>query len=511
MEAHQHAVARISSQISTFYQRQEPFRLYHGSTNSTQSRKVDPKRMVDTSALTHVLKVNKESKTCLVESNVPMDKLVDATIPHGLVPPVITEFPGKLGITVGGAFAGTAGESSGFKHGFFDSSVNWIEIVLATGQIVTASSTEHSDLFYAAAGSFGTLGVMTMMEIQCIDASQYVKLRYQPTIGIRETLRALQEACSLDAGNDYVDGILLSRDRGVIISGNLTDDVPSNSRIQRFARASDPWHYIHADRITSHSDEAVEELTPLRDYLFRYDRGAFWTGRYAFQYFLVPFNRITRYLLDYFMHTRVMYHALHASGLARQYMIQDLLLPTATAQEFIEDVATELDFWPLWLCPFRSQRAELALHPRLRTTKHPSQSINEDQESEREATMYINIGVWGPASTTYSTFIQQNRSLEAKVRELEGVKWLYAQAYYTEEEFDEIYDRGWYENLREKYGATHLPTVFEKTRVDLPRTTAVGTSTWESWFRGKAWEMWPVSGLYGVWKAVSAREYLLAK
>jgi len=105
--------------------------------------------MVDTSQLNHVLKVDGKSKTCLVEPNVPMDQLVDAVRPYGLVPPVVMEFPG---ITVGGGFAGTAGESSGFKYGFFDSTVNWIEVVLATGEVVTASPTEHSDLFYAAAG-----------------------------------------------------------------------------------------------------------------------------------------------------------------------------------------------------------------------------------------------------------------------------------------------------------------------------------------------------------------------
>lgn len=106
--------------------------------------------MVDTSRLNHVISVNKESKTCLVEPNVPMDHLVDACMPYGLVPPVVMEFPG---ITVGGAFAGTAGESSGFRYGFFDSTVNWVEIVQADGEVVTASSHERADLFYGAAGT----------------------------------------------------------------------------------------------------------------------------------------------------------------------------------------------------------------------------------------------------------------------------------------------------------------------------------------------------------------------
>ena len=46
-----------------------------------------------------------------------MDALVAATLPHALLPLVVMEFPG---ITVGGGFSGTSGESSSFRHGPFD-------------------------------------------------------------------------------------------------------------------------------------------------------------------------------------------------------------------------------------------------------------------------------------------------------------------------------------------------------------------------------------------------------
>lgn len=64
--------------------------------------------MVDTSGLNHVITIDTKSMTALVEPNVPMDALVEATLREGLLPPVVMEFPG---ITVGGGFAGTAGES----------------------------------------------------------------------------------------------------------------------------------------------------------------------------------------------------------------------------------------------------------------------------------------------------------------------------------------------------------------------------------------------------------------
>ena len=63
--------------------------------------------IVDISHLSRVLKVDINSKTALVEPNVPMDRLVESTLKHGLIPPVVMKLPG---ITAGGGFAGTGGE-----------------------------------------------------------------------------------------------------------------------------------------------------------------------------------------------------------------------------------------------------------------------------------------------------------------------------------------------------------------------------------------------------------------
>lgn len=53
--------------------------------------------------------------TCLVEPNVPMDRLVEKMLEYGLMLPVIMEFPG---ITVGGGYAGTSGESRALSTAF---------------------------------------------------------------------------------------------------------------------------------------------------------------------------------------------------------------------------------------------------------------------------------------------------------------------------------------------------------------------------------------------------------
>jgi hypothetical protein len=48
----------------------------------------------------------------------------------------------------------------------------------ATGEKVWATANEHRDLFSMAAGSFGSLGVITMLEMELIDAKRHVELQY---------------------------------------------------------------------------------------------------------------------------------------------------------------------------------------------------------------------------------------------------------------------------------------------------------------------------------------------
>jgi delta24-sterol reductase len=155
MQAHEDAVAGIVTDLRRFFANRKPYRVYHGSSNSTRTSSASRSQMVDTSGLKHVLAVDTTKRTALVEPNVPMDALVEATLKHNLIPKVVMEFPG---ITVGGGFSGTSFESSTFKYGLFECTINWIEIVTPNGEVLKASSaaTEHPDLFYAAAGSFGT-------------------------------------------------------------------------------------------------------------------------------------------------------------------------------------------------------------------------------------------------------------------------------------------------------------------------------------------------------------------
>ena len=510
MEAHKQAVGRIATAVRGFFERGEAYRIFHGSTNSTRPR---PRAgVVDISALRNVVAVDKTTRTALIEPNVPMDRLVETTLRHGLLPPVVMEFPG---ITAGGGFAGTAGESSSFRHGFFDETINRVEMVLGNGDVVTANSpvnattgttwpsqddaaATRTDLFRGAAGAVGTLGVTTLMELQLVEAKRFVRTTYHRTRSVAEAVACVRAETDNPA-NHYVDGILFSKDHGVVVTGQMTDEAPpAGTPIQTFSRAGDPWYYLHVKERTA-SEDAVDFI-PLAEYLFRYDRAGFWVAAQGWTYFkYVPFNRLTRWFLDDFIHTRMLYRALHASGESARFVVQDLALPYDKAEEFVDYTVSEFDIWPLWLCPLKQT---------LPPTFHPYTGEKSASSESPVAAPMLNIGLWGWGPADHETFIAKNRALEDKLVALNGRKWLYAHTYYDQEEFWGVYGgkptSDWYTALREKYAASTLPTVHDKVRIDVDAAREE-RARW----RMSAKSKWPVGGLYGIWQAIKSKDYHL--
>lgn len=452
---HAQKVKKIADEVTQFYRNKRPFHIFHGSTNSTRIQHFNKATTIDASSLNEILEINTKTMIATVEPNVPMDKLVRATLQSGLVPAVVMEFPG---ITVGGGIAGVAGESSSFRYGVFAQICANIEIITPNGRALTASPHKNSDLYYGIGGSFGTLGVITAVDVRMMPAKRYVNLTYLPVASFRDAIDTIMRETKKK--HDYIDGIMFAIDRGVIMVGTLSNE--KVNKVRRFSRGIDEWFYLHAAK---QAGAIATESIPLVDYLFRYDRGAFWVGRYAFKLLGVPFDRLTRWVLNPVLHTRKLYEALQASGASQQHVVQDVGLPldSASANGFLNFVDSDLGIYPLWLCPIKSASATSPFQ--LNTMKTP---------------MCINIGIWGDMIPNHDTFMRINRTLEHRLMQLGGKKWFYAHAYYTEQEFWKIYDRSWYDRLRHKYHAEHLPSVYDKVVVKTKYPIKIRSGVWKA-------------------------------
>ena len=237
MDFHNAAVANVASQMKRFYEQKKSSKIYHGTTNSTRKTVLDRSSVLAISSLSHVLDVNASTKTALVEPNVSMEHLSHLTLTYGLLAAVVPKFPA---ITLGGAIARTAGESSSFKYGFVSENVISMELVLVSGEVTRASRDENPNLFNGVIGTFSSVTIMTLLEIQLVEAKDHVNLTYTPVNSTRELLWRIQNETQ-NGAIDFLDAIMYQRNRRVVISGRFAEVITTGKKVQRHARAMDEW------------------------------------------------------------------------------------------------------------------------------------------------------------------------------------------------------------------------------------------------------------------------------
>lgn len=444
LKQHTVEVENISKQIKIYTQSNstKKLRFYHGGTNSTRQQNMEDYYLIDISHLDDIIEVNTERKYILVEPNVSMDKLVNTTLQYGFVPPVVMEFPG---ITVGGAVNGGTLESSSFRYGQLSDTTLEYEIILGNGELLHASPDNHVDVFYGISGTYGTIGLVTLIKLQLIPAASYVHTIYYPTTTPENNLALLKEQIQ-NKDNDYVEGIIFDKNYSVVITGKLTEN--KTLSVATYTKASDPWFYEQPKKVATNNMKR-EELIPIRDYLFRYNRGAFWTGELAFPILHVPNNKLTKFLLNPFFNTRKMYDSLHALNISQTFFLQDFYCPIENVLKFVDYSDKQLGIYPIWLCPIKPTRNSQKLSPHYIDT-----------------TMLIDIGIWGQYKENFSDPAGINRAFEDFANKTHSRKMFYAHSYYTEDEFWAIYDKNWYSLLRRKYHAENtFPEIWQKVHV----------------------------------------------
>jgi FAD/FMN-containing dehydrogenase len=121
---------------------------------------------------------------------------------------------------------------------------------------------------------------------------------------------------------------------------------------------------------------------------------------------------------------------------ARERIVQDIEVPVEQTCEFLAWFLDNVPITPIWLCPLRLRDHE----------GWPLYPIRPDHT-------YVNIGFWSsvPAAATGSSTGSINRTIEAKVSELEGHKSLYSDSFYSREEFDELYGGEAYSTAKKAY------------------------------------------------------------
>jgi delta24-sterol reductase len=440
MNAHEEKVKNIVKQLKDYHRTKstKKIRFAHGSTNSTRVQDKSNSYIINIASLNEILNIDTKKLHVTVEPNVPMDKLVDACLKKNVLPKVVMEFPG---ITVGGGVNGGALESSSYKYGQFNDTCLAYECMLGDGSVINADKKQNSDLYYGISGTYGSLALLTKITISLIPAKQFVLMTLMPT-RTDESVSNLEILVKKKV-YDYLDCIIFDKNHAVIIGGKLTNE--RNDTPITFSKPNDEWFYLF---VKKNSQKEHSFSVPIKDFLFRYDRGAFWMGESAFKLFHVPFSKIFRRMLNPMLDTRTMYKALHKSNAAQLFFIQDFYIPLSQTNKFLDYTIKETGIFPIWLCPIKSAQTPQYLSPHF--LKEP---------------MLIDVGIWGSIPEN-KDLLKTNKQFETFVQKIDGRKMFYAEVFYTEDLFWKIYDLVNYQKLRRHFKAEKLfPSVYEKVLV----------------------------------------------
>ena len=157
-----------------------------GGHNGPGLGSCDDGLVIDLSQMRSV-EVDPNSRTVTAAAGCTQGDLDRATHAHGLaVPAGIVSTTGIGGLTLGGGHGYLTR-----KHGLTIDNLVEATVVLADGRVVTASETEHSDLFWALRGGGGNFGVVIEFVYQAHPVSQvYAGPIFWRLEDAREVMRA---------------------------------------------------------------------------------------------------------------------------------------------------------------------------------------------------------------------------------------------------------------------------------------------------------------------------------
>ncbi len=385
---------------------------------------------IDLAHFNAVIRVDPAAGVVEAEGMTPYVTLADATLPHGTMPAVV---PQLKSITLGGAVAGVGIESSSFRHGLVHDTIVALEVLTGDGRILVCTpQNEYRDLFFGFPNSYGTLGYALAVTARTTPVRPFVALEHVRYRAADACFAAVARH-SDDSQLDFLDGVVFAPDEIYLTLGRFAADAPYTSDYT-FERI-----YYRSVR------ERNSDFLTVRDYLWRWDTDWFWCSKNVGAQHPLVRRLLGRGRLNSITYQRIMRWNSRwglSRGLSRlsrlhpEAVIQDVDIPLDRATEFLAFLHREIGILPIWLCPIRA----------------PAAAAPFTLYALRPGTPYINFGFWDvvrdrePHPPGY-----RNRMIERKVAELGGLKGLYSDSYYTEDEFWKIFDRAAYAALKSRY------------------------------------------------------------
>ncbi|MEU1751173.1 FAD-binding oxidoreductase [Micromonospora matsumotoense] len=431
----------------------QPVRLAKRTSNLFRPRSSTDAPGLDVTGLDGVLSVDPVARTADVQGMCTYEDLVDATLPHGLMPLVV---PQLRTITLGGAVTGLGIESTSFRNGLPHESVVELDILTGAGEVVTARPDgPQADLFAAFPNSLGSLGYATRLRIELQPVGRAVALRNIRFTRLEELTDAVADVVAKGEWEgrlvDAMDGVVFSPGESYLVLGSFTDEP---------ARPSD---YTGQDIYYRSLRRRLRDTLSGHDYLWRWDTDWFWcSAAFGVQHPVVRRLWPARWRRSDVYHRLVRLEHRHQVAArvdrwrgrpARERVVQDVEIPLEGTADFLRWFDRNVGMTPVWLCPLR-----------LREPAGPGSARAWPLYPLRPGRTYVNIGFWGTVPIVDGAGDGDvNRSIERAVSEFGGHKSLYSDAYYDRAAFDQLYGGETWRAVKDRYDPDHrLTGLYEK-------------------------------------------------
>jgi len=290
---------------------------------------------------------------------------------------------------------------------------------------------EDSDLFFGFPNSYGTLGYALRLRQRTVRVKSCVRVEHRRYESARAYFAALSEQCAGTA--DFIDGVAFGAHTLVLNVARFVDEAPQLSDYG--------FEHIYYRSLL----EKDVDYLDVGDYLWRWDTDWFWCSKNLGAQNSFVRQILGRKRLNSRTYTRVMRwnsrwgltrRWARVRGLYPEAVIQDVDIPLARAEEFLDFLLRDIGIVPIWICPLRATD---------RVARYPLYPLEP-------GALYVNFGFW---DTVYSNVAQEpghyNRLIEREVLHLGGIKSLYSDSFFTREEFAKAYGVQQLELLKAKY------------------------------------------------------------
>jgi FAD/FMN-containing dehydrogenase len=429
--------AKRQSLVEALRQGAGPVALAKDTSNLFRDRADAKRRRLDVRGFNQVLSIKENFVEA--EGMIPYEELTRECLAHGVMPAVV---PQLKTITLGGAVAGVGIESSSHRHGLVHDTMLELDVLLGDGRVVSCTPhNAHADLFYGFPNSYGTLGYALRVKAKTLPVKPFVRLEHLGFSGAGEYFAALEQ--HLRKGEaDFIDGTIFSPDKLFITLGRFSEAAPYTSDYT--------YERIYYRSIA----EKREDYLAVQDYLWRWDTDWFWCSKNVLAQNPLVRRLYGRERLGSKTYTKIMRWNSRVGvtkklerllGLHSESVIQDVDIPLARAAEFLDFYAKHIALWPQWVCPIGPQQGRFVLYP-------------------VKDTWYVNFGFWDVKRTREAHAPGYfNRLIEEKVSALGGIKSLYSDSFFAEEDFQRRYGGAAYDALKKKYDPSGaFPRLYEK-------------------------------------------------